>query len=86
MAVPVTEGINAGDYQLKKLGAGRYYQVSLKGDYQFLELAWYSAIAHVHMLKLKFDKSRASLELYENDPNEVEDSNELITTLYVAIR
>ena len=86
MAIPVAKGIDAGDYQLKTLGGGRFYKVTLKGSYQFLELAWYSAIAHVQMHKLKFDKSRASLEVYENDPNQMKASNEILTTLYVAIK
>lgn len=53
MAIPVEDGIDAGEYQLKKLGGGRFFKVTMKGSYQFLELAWYSAIAHVHMIKLK---------------------------------
>jgi len=86
MAIPVGEGINAGEYQLKTLGGGRYYKVGLKGSYDFMELAWYSAMAHARMLKFKVDKNRPSLEIYANDPEKVESSNELQTMLYVPIK
>lgn len=86
MAIPVSETIEAGDYQVKTLGGGRFYKVSVGGDYKFLELAWYAAIAHIKMYKLKYDKSRASLEVYENDPEQVDSTNEILTTLYIAIK
>ncbi len=86
MAVPVAEGIKADGYQLKSLGGGRYYKVTLSGSYQFLELAWYSAVAHVQMLKLKYDKKRCSLEVYQNDPEQVQSTNEIMTTLYIPIK
>jgi effector-binding domain-containing protein len=86
MAVPVADGIKAGKYTLKTLGGGRYYKVTLKGRYDFLELAWYAAIAHVQMLKLKYDTKRASVEVYENDPREIKNSNDIETSIYVAIK
>ena len=86
MAFPVAEGIETGDYQLKTLGGGRYYKVCLKGSYEFLELVWYAAIAHVKMLKLNYDRRRTSLEVYENDPRSVAGSNELETTIYVPLK
>jgi len=45
--------MEAGEYALKDLGDGRFYKVCLKGGYEFLESAWYAAIAHLKMLKLK---------------------------------
>ncbi len=86
MAIPVAEGIEPGEYELKDLGGGQFYKVCLKGSYEFLGSAWYAAIAHVKMLKLKYDSQRASLEVYENDPRTVSSINELETTLYVAIK
>ena len=86
MAIPVAEGIDSGAYQLKTLGGGRFYKIILKGNYQFLDLAWYAAMAHLRMLKLKYDTMRPSLEVYENDPSEVSTSNEIQTTIYVAIK
>ncbi len=86
MAVPVNSDIRPGSYSLKPVGGGSYFRVTLNGNYQFLGLAWYSAMAHVRMLKLKLDRSRPSLEVYENDPREQSDSNEWLTTLYIPVR
>ena len=86
MAIPVAEGIDAGDYQLKTLGGGGFYKINLKGSYQFLEQAWNAAMVHLRMLKLNYDTLRPSLEVYENDPTEVSSSNEIQTTIYVAIK
>lgn len=86
MAIPISEDMNAGGYQIKMLGGGRYYKVSLKGSYKFLGLAWYSAVAHIHMLKLKYDKNRTSLEAYQNDPEQVKSSNDILTILYIPIK
>ncbi len=86
MAIPVAEGIEVNEYHLQTLGGGRFYKATLKGDYKFLELAWYSAIGHVQMLKLKYDKKRPTLEVYENDPEQVENTNDILTTLYIPIK
>ncbi len=86
MAVPVSEATPAGDLERKTLGGGKYYKVVLTGSYDFLDLAWYNAIGHIHMLKLKMDKARPCLEVYENDPEAVANTNEIRTTLYVAVR
>lgn len=86
MAVPVEQGIKSGDYQLKKLAGGRYYKVTLQGDYKFLELAWYTALVHVEMHQYKLDKSRPSLEVYENDLQRGKSKNEIQTAIYIAIK
>ena len=86
MAVPVTKDLPAGNYQLKNFGSGRYYQVTLKGSYTFLELAWNAVYAHLKMLKLKRDHCRPSLEVYENDPEEVSCTNDIQTTIYIPIK
>lgn len=86
MAIPIEPTIEAGNFQVKALGGGRFYKVSLTGGYQFLELAWYSALTHVRMLKLKYDRSRPSLEVYVNDPEQTATSNAIQTELYVPIK
>ncbi len=86
MSIPVMEGINQGNYTLKHFDGGRFYQICLMGSYEFLELAWYSAIAHVKMMKLKVDQTRPMLEIYENDPRQIADTNELQTTLYIPLK
>lgn len=86
MAIPVTEGIPTGDYTLKQLGAGKHYQVEVWGSYDFLELAWYAAMAHIYMLKLKADPSRPSIETYTTDTESVSHSNEIKTVLSIPIK
>ena len=86
MAVPIQNTIDAREYALKTLGGGRYFKVTLQGSYDFLELAWYAAMSHIRMKKLKFDPKRPSMEVYENDPNTVANSNEILTSIYVPIK
>ena len=70
----------------KQLGEGRYFEVEVQGSYDFLELAWYSTMSHLRMLRMKKDASRPSLEVYENDPETVANSNDIRTTLCVPVR
>jgi len=86
MAIVVDSETRAGSMALKDMGGGRYYKVTLQGSYSFLGLAWYSANSHLRMHKVKRDGSRPSLEVYENDPGAVSDSNELLTTLYLPVK
>ncbi len=86
MAVPVAQDINAGDYELKSVGDGKYFKTLLKGNYRYLELAWYSAYAHLQMLGIKADKTRSSIEVYENDPQACEHPNEWLTGIYIPIK
>jgi len=86
LAVPVAEGIEAGRYKFETLGGGNYFTVTLQGDYEFLEDAWYSAYAHMKMHKIKTDKRRPALEVYENNLGNVRTSNDLLTTLCIPIK
>lgn len=86
MALPVAAETPAGEFERKELGGGRYFRVSVQGSYDFLESAWYSTMSHMRMYKLKQDKSRPTLEVYENDPRETRHSNDVRTTLYVPLR
>ncbi len=86
LALPVSEDTDKGDFQYKDFSGGKYFKVTLQGSYEFLELAWYSAMSHLRMIKLKQDKSRPTYEVYENDPGEVASTNEILTTLFIPIR
>lgn len=86
IAVSVADGTPSGPFALKRIGGGRCYAVELRGQYDFLELAWHSAMAHVQMCKLKYDRSRPALEIYESDPSLVSSTNELVTRIEVPIR
>lgn len=86
MAIPVNDDLDSEAYEIKKMGAGNYYQIDVMGSYQFLESAWYAAMAHIYMMKLNVDGSRPSVEVYMNDPNEVTHSNQIKTSLLVPIK
>ena len=86
MAIPVNESVARGDYEMKRIHGGRYFKVTAQGAYRFLELAWYSAYAHISMYKIKLDKSRPALEVYENEANSVSTTNALITSIYIPIK
>lgn len=86
LAVPVSGDVPADGLIRKTLGGGHYYEVRLRGSYDFLEPAWYSAMAHVRMLKLKRDGSRPSLEVYANDHRSVTHAGDLETALYIPLR
>lgn len=85
-AIPVSSSANDIGLSVKTLMAGKYYKVECMGEYQFLELGWYKAQSHVKMLKLKADKSRPSLEVYETNPQEVQHVNNIRTSLYLPIK
>ena len=43
-------------------------------------------MSHLRMHKIKQDRSRPSLEVYDNDPDAVSHSTEILTRLYVPIQ
>ena len=86
MALPVRGDVDAGEFTRRTIADGRCFKVSLQGSYDFLELAWYSAMCHLRMRKLKLDKRRPTLEVYENDPQAVAHSNQILTSLYLPLK
>ncbi len=86
MAIPVRADTASSEFVVKTVPGGRYYRITLKGSYDFLDLAWHQAYIHLRMLKLKPHHRRASLELYENDPTAVAHSNEIVTSILIPIR
>lgn len=71
---------------LLQLAAGPCFQVRYQGSYQFLGSAWNAAMGQVRMQKLKIDKSKPSLEIYLNTPDQVAHSNELVTLLQIPLK
>jgi effector-binding domain-containing protein len=86
MAVPVAAETTSTEFEVKTFNGGRYYKTTLTGSYEFLELAWYQAYAHLQMQKIRPQMKRASREVYENDPNTVNHSNEIVTSIYIPIQ
>jgi hypothetical protein len=86
MALPVSAVAAPAGFQLREVAGGRYFKASLRGRYDFLELAWDSLVKHLRMKKLKFASGRPMLEVYENDPTAVASPNDIETSLYVPLR
>ncbi len=86
MALPVSKNTDPGEYTHKTINGGKFYEVTVMGSYNFLEAAWYTAMSHVYMIKMKHDPSRPSIEVYESDPMSVAHSNEIKTVLYIPIK
>lgn len=86
MAIPVAEGTTDDKYEIKQVPGGLYNQTQLQGSYGFLKGAWYSAMCHLKMTKIKFDWKRPCVELYENDPKQAEHSNQIVTSIFIPIK
>lgn len=86
IAIPTAQEVNDGGFIRKTFPGGKTFTVTLEGKYEFLELAWHAAMCHLQMHKLKVDSGRPALEVYENDVDEVADSNALRTRLRVPLR
>jgi DNA gyrase inhibitor GyrI len=86
MALPVPAETRSTELDMKSFPGGRYYKTTLRGSYEFLELAWYQAYSHLQMQKIKPQHKRASLEVYENDPTAVSHTNEITTSIYLPIQ
>ncbi|MEW8506988.1 MAG: SRPBCC family protein [Candidatus Thiodiazotropha sp.] len=86
MAMPVSEETESSDFEIKTYQDGRYFKTTLHGSYEFLELAWYQAYAHLQMQKIKPLHKHASREVYENDPATVSHTNEIVTSIYIPIK
>ena len=86
IAMPVAKSSPGSNYTLRQFVGGEYYKVEVGGDYEFLPLAWYAALTHCRMHRIKLDKSRQSLEIYHDNAENLGDSNQATTVLYLPIK
>ena len=86
MALPVPAETRSSEFEMKTYPGGRFFKTTLRGSYEFLEFAWYHAYSHLQMAKIKPDMRRASMEVYENDPETVNHTNEIETAIYIPIK
>lgn len=86
VAIPITEQTPASNYTRREFGGGDYFRMTLHGDHRFLPLAWYALGCHCRMHGIKTDRSRPALEIYHEDPGATDDSNQITTALYIAVR
>jgi predicted transcriptional regulator YdeE len=84
MGLAVTH-LDAGETGMT-LPAGQYFQMTMRGSYEFLPSSWNTIYGQVKMQKLKIDKSRPALEIYQVDPTKVSNSNDWVTLLCVPLK
>jgi DNA gyrase inhibitor GyrI len=77
--------LNAGEAGLA-LPAGRYFQMTLRGSYEFLPSSWNTIYGQIKMQGYKIDKTRPSLEVYQTNPMQVPNSNDWVTLLCVPLK
>jgi hypothetical protein len=86
MAIPVAAETTSTAFEVKSFTGGRYYKTTLRGSYEFLELARCQAYAHLQMQKIKPQHKLASRVVYANDHTTVDHSNEIVTSIYLPIQ
>ncbi len=86
IAIPVIDSTPQSNYTRREFNGGEYFQLTLRGAHRFLPLAWYALGSHCRMHKIKTDSSRPALEIYHDDPEATEDSNQVTTALYIPIK
>jgi DNA gyrase inhibitor GyrI len=77
--------LNAGEAGIT-LPAGKYFQMTLRGSYDFLPCSWNTIYGQVKMQKFKIDKGRPALEVYQTNPMEAPHSNGWVTLLCVPLK
>ncbi|MCP4765189.1 MAG: hypothetical protein GY875_02850 [Gammaproteobacteria bacterium] len=86
IAIPVIDNSPGSNYQKRDFKGGRYCKLTLRGDLKFIPLGWHALNSHCCMHKIKIDPGRPALETYNEDPAEVSDGNQAVTTLYLPIK
>ena len=86
IAIPVANSAPLSNYTPREFHGGRYFKLSIHGDHRFLPLGWHALFSHFRMRRIKHDKTRPALEIYQDDPSRAENSNEVMTALYLPIR
>jgi len=86
VAIPVSDSTPQSNYTRREFQGGRYFRMTLHGEHRFIPLAWYALSCHCRMHKIKLDRTRPSLEIYHDEPDQVTDSNEITTALYIPIK
>jgi hypothetical protein len=86
IALPIGDHPPLSNYTRREFRGGRYYKMTLHGDHRFLPLGWYALSSHCRLHKIKLDQARPALEIYHHDPDELADSNQLGSALYIPIK
>ena len=86
IAIPVAASTPASNYTQREFLGGRYFRLTLRGDHRFLPLGWHALYAHCRLYRLKIDRARPALEIYQQLPQQGADSSRVTTALYAPLR
>lgn len=86
VAIPINDHTPQSNYTRREFKGGRYFKMTLQGDHRFLPLGWFALSSHCRMHKIKLDRARPALEIYHDDSDEVADSNQISSALYIPIK
>lgn len=86
MGIPIAPREASSEFSVRRYPGGKYLHMRYTGPYEQLRLVWHCAFANMNMSKAKLDLRRPWLEVYENNPSEVEDSRNLKTSIYLPIK
>ena len=86
VGIPITERTPASNYTRREFTGGAYFKMTLRGEHRFLPLAWYALESHCRMHRIRIDRQRPGLEIYHDDPDEIDDRNQLLSALYLPVR
>jgi hypothetical protein len=86
IAIPIIDNRPGSNYQKRDFRGGLYYKMTLRGDLKFVPLGWHALNSHCSLHKIRLDSKRPALETYQDDPGELHDSNQTVTTLYLPIK
>lgn len=86
IAIPVAASTPASNYTQREFLGGRYSRLTLHGDHRFLPLGWHALYAHCRLYRLKIDRARPALEIYQQLPRQGADSIRVTTALYAPLK
>ena len=86
LAIPVLDNMPTSNYQTREFSGGDYFRLSVRGDLEFLPLAWHALASHCRLFKIKVDRQRPALEIYAEDPGYADGDKPTTTTLYLPIK
>lgn len=86
IAIPISEGTPQSNYTRREFKGGSYFHMTLHGDHRFIPMGWYALSCHCRMHRIKPDRSRPALEIYQTAAADVSDSNQIVTALYLPTK
>ena len=84
MGIPTSNAAFDG-FERVDVAGGLYFRAVLRGNYENLRRAWGETMQHVEQGHA-YDARRLPYEIYDNDPQQVEDPADYRTSLYVPIK